>query len=190
MLLRLWQITTEELKIVVRQLENELKLVKSELARSRSEIGFRWFDKKRNLTKRLLFYQNLFVSGLKVVLDSVTKREKIFITWKSSWQSKLLAVWQLSDKTKEKSTFGVEYKRKNVRNHWFADLEFKILFVNLWQFCAVEKTRKRNHNKSTVFALFGWKIWFNRRKNCRISGWKLIYRLKFWRLTTDKTTNA
>ena len=65
---------------MVRQLENELKLVKSELARSRSEIGFRWFDKKRNLTKRLLFYQNLFVSGLKVVLDSVTKREKIFIT--------------------------------------------------------------------------------------------------------------
>ena len=29
---------------------------------------------------------------------------------------------------------------------------------------AIEKTKKRKQNKFTVFVLFGWKVWFSRRK--------------------------
>ena len=49
-----------------------------------------------------------------------------------------------------------------------------------------KKTKKRKQNKSTTFALFGWKIWFSRRKKLWFSEWKLTKRLKLKRLNDRK----
>lgn len=127
---------------------------------SRAEIGFRRFDKKRNLTKWLLFYQNLFVSGLKVHFDSDKKKEKRTIKLEN------LNFWQLDNfrkRQKDKSTFWLQNKRRNVRNHWFTVLEIKPLFVNLWQCCADRKQREWNIRNSTAFVRFGWKLRFDKR---------------------------
>ena len=68
------------------------------------------------------------------------------------WESWILFAWNLDKKPNQLSDF--QNKTKTVRKHWFMDKEIKILFVNLWQFRAVRKRRKKKYKKLDSFCAF------------------------------------